>query len=45
MLVLIPELCHMTGLTDEMRADFRVMKVRTSSAFVNVVQQFVCMYT
>ena len=43
MLVLIPELCHMTGLTDEMRADFRVMKVR--SAFVNVVQQLVYMCT
>lgn len=23
---LIPELCHVTGLTDQMRADFRVMK-------------------
>ena len=25
-ILLIPELCHMTGLTDEMRSDFRVMK-------------------
>ncbi|CAL4094922.1 unnamed protein product, partial [Meganyctiphanes norvegica] len=25
-LCLIPELCYMTGLTDEMRSDFRVMK-------------------
>lgn len=24
---LIPELCYMTGLTDELRSDFRVMKV------------------
>lgn len=23
---LVPELCHMTGLTDEMRSDFKVMK-------------------
>ena len=25
-ILLVPELCHMTGLTDEMRSDFRVMK-------------------
>ena len=24
--ILIPELCNMTGLTDQMKADFRVMK-------------------
>ena len=24
---LIPELCYLTGLTDELRSDFRVMKV------------------
>ncbi|XP_069699949.1 piwi-like protein Ago3 isoform X2 [Periplaneta americana] len=26
MVCLVPELCHLTGLTDEMRSDFRVMK-------------------
>ncbi|KAF2362479.1 PAZ domain, partial [Trinorchestia longiramus] len=26
LICLIPELCYMTGLTDEMRGDFRVMK-------------------
>lgn len=26
LIMLIPELCYMTGLTDEMRSDFRVMK-------------------
>lgn len=26
MICLIPEFCYMTGLTDEMRSDFRVMK-------------------
>lgn len=25
-ILLVPELCYMTGLTDEMRADFRIMK-------------------
>ena len=25
---LIPELCYITGLTDVMRSDFKVMKVR-----------------
>lgn len=28
MICLIPELCYMTGLTDEIRQDFRVMKVK-----------------
>lgn len=25
-IVLVPELCYMTGITDKMRSDFRVMK-------------------
>ena len=25
-IILVPELCNMTGLTDQMRSDFRVMK-------------------
>lgn len=31
LLVLVPELCYMTGLTDEMRADF---KVRATTLFI-----------
>ena len=26
LVMLVPELCYMTGLTDEMRSDFRIMK-------------------
>ena len=26
LIALVPELCNMTGLTDQMKADFRVMK-------------------
>ena len=35
MVCLIPELCYMTGLTDEMRADFRVMKVLLLSSLLH----------
>jgi len=27
-IMLVPELCYMSGLTDALRQDFRVMKVR-----------------
>jgi aubergine-like protein len=29
--LLVPELCNMTGLTDEQRANFKLMQVRTYS--------------
>ena len=41
LLCLIPELAYMTGLTDEMRANFKVMKVFLPYSFVIVVSPFV----
>nr|UJZ92584.1 piwi-like protein Ago3 [Scaphoideus titanus] len=38
-LMLIPELCFLTGLTDEMRADFKVMKDVASCTRVNPNQR------
>ena len=32
-IILIPELCNMTGLSDEQRADFKLMKVRRPRIF------------
>lgn len=37
--MLVPELCYLTGLTDEMRSDFKVMKDVASYTRVNPNQR------
>ena len=40
-IVLVPELCSMTGLSDEAKRDFRVMKVRQVSICNHILLPYV----
>ncbi|XP_046554739.1 LOW QUALITY PROTEIN: piwi-like protein Ago3 [Haliotis rubra] len=43
MICLVPELCYMTGLTDEMRSDFRLMKDIAVHTRVTPMQRIIAM--
>ncbi|XP_045478662.1 piwi-like protein Ago3 [Harmonia axyridis] len=45
MVCLVPELCYLTGLTDKMRADFRVMKDVAAYTRVTPAQRVNCLRT